>query len=207
MILIFLVTFSFCCCSWFWSFWWLWYPSTTLSFYFEVGCDLHIPCPFHDCDIHLIGHSPFTTCCDPHLLDHVVCLLQVEIFIFFITLSICYKLWSSSSWSRYLFATSHDLHLLLFLIMVFILLFMILIIFMVLILIFLCFYSWSSYSWLWSWFFCDFGFHFLLFMVVTFIFLVMIFIFFVIVIFIFLVHCFDVINHDLHIPHMVSFCS
>jgi len=182
----------------------LWSSTSWPCCMFVASWDPHLFGPFPDYDLHLVYHCPFSIGCDLHLF---VYLLQVEIFIFLIALSICYKLWSSYSWPRYLFATSHDLHLLLFLIMVFILLFMILIIFMVLILIFLCFYSWSSYSCLWSWFFCDFGFHFFLFMVMTFIFLVMIFIFFVIVIFIFVVHCFNVINHDLHIPHMVSFCS
>lgn len=73
MILIFLVAFSLCCWSWFWSSW-LWYPSIILCFYFEAGCDPHIPHPFHDCDIHLIGHGPFTTCCDPHASSWPCCL-------------------------------------------------------------------------------------------------------------------------------------
>ncbi len=165
MIFIFLVVFSLCCWSWFWSSW-LWYPSTTLCFYFEVGYDPHIPHPFHDCDIHLIGHGPFTTCCDLHLpspffvgcdfhlLSHVVYLLQVEIFIFLVALSVCYKLWFSSSWSHYLFVTSHDLRFLLFLFHLHfcdldLLLFLVTtFMFMVVILIFLWFWFSSSFcSW------------------------------------------------------------
>jgi len=165
--------------SWLWSSYsssisWLWYSfNWSRSLYymlwsstswpcclFVTSWNLHLLGPLPDCDFHLASHGPFSIGCDLHLFGHVVYLLQVEIFIFLVMLSVCYKLWSS-----YSSIPNHDFHLhvheldcfhgldldlLLFLLTIFIFMVMILIFLWFLFSSFFC--SWwraSSSLWLW----------------------------------------------------------